>query len=96
MFPVEVGSWGGDPVAYREQFGRALLMMGGVDKNALRRGRDAIDRQIDHLAPLVEEGGFIPHCDHRVPPDVPLEHYLYYIERAKAVFGRGIALRPTG
>jgi uroporphyrinogen decarboxylase len=96
MFPVEVGAWGADPVAYRKQYGRELLMMGGVDKNALRRGRDAIDRQIDRLAPLVEEGGFIPHCDHRVPPDVPLEYYLYYIERAKAVFGKGIDLQPTG
>lgn len=89
MFPVEIGAWGADPCAFRRRYGRDLLMMGGVDKNALRRGPAAIDRVVDHLAPLVEEGGFIPHCDHRVPPDVPLEHYLHYIKRAKQVFGKG-------
>lgn len=96
MFPIEIGTWGADPVAWREQYGRRLLMMGGVDKVALARGREAIDRVIDYLAPLVEGGGFIPHCDHRVPPDVPLENYVYYIERAKAVFGRGVDMKPTG
>lgn len=97
MFPVEVGTWGADPVAYRAQYGVDLLMMGGFDKRILVRGRDEITAEVERLAPLVEEGGFIPFCDHRVPPDVPLSHYLHYLAEAKRVWGRGLPnIAPTG
>jgi hypothetical protein len=97
MFPIEVGKWGGDPVAFRARYGKDLRMVGGMDKHVLADSHDAIAREIDRLAPLVEEGGYIPTPDHRVPPDVPLENYLYYLERAKSVWGRGLAnIAPTG
>jgi uroporphyrinogen decarboxylase len=94
-FPIEVGTWQADPVELRRRFGRDLRMMGGFDKRILTAGPAAIDREIDRLAPLAAEGGYIPFCDHRVPPDVPLQHYIHYIRRAKEVFGRGRNVRPT-
>jgi len=46
---------------------------------------------------LVEEGGFVPHCDHRVPADVPLANYVHYVREAKRVWGKGLPnLRPRG
>ena len=33
--------------------------------------------------PLLLDGGYIPWCDHLVPPDVPFENYLYYVNRMK-------------
>jgi uroporphyrinogen decarboxylase len=97
MYPIEVGTWGGDPVAYREKYGRNLLIMGGVDKNILTRGPEAIDREIDRLTPLVEEGGYIPTPDHKVPPSVPLANYWYYLDRIREVWGKGLEnLRPRG
>jgi len=95
LFPVEIGTWQADPVALRRRFGRELRMLGGFDKRILAAGIEAIDREIDRLAPLVEEGGFIPFCDHRVPRNVPLADYVHYVERAKAVWGRGTNVRPT-
>ena len=96
MFPIEIGDWA-DPLELRERFGKELLMIGGIDKRKLARGRKAIDEMIDHITPLVEQGGFIPTPDHRVPPDVKLEDYIYYLERIKKVWGRGLAnVRPTG
>lgn len=94
MFPIEVGTWGADPVHYRAEFGRELLMMGGFDKHILQGTPHDIEREIDRLAPLVEEGGFIPMPDHRVPPDVPLENYLVYVRRARAVWGGNTNLEP--
>lgn len=94
-FPIEVGTWQADPVKLRQRFGRRLLMMGGFDKRILTQGPAAIDAEIDRLAPLAAEGGFIPFCDHRVPPDVPLSDYLHYLDRAKQVWGRGVNVRPT-
>jgi hypothetical protein len=94
MFPVEVGTWGADPLAYRKQYGQELLMMGGVDKRLLSGSRSDIRREVHRLAPLVEEGGYIAFCDHRVPPDVPLENYVFYLETAREVWGKGLNLKP--
>ena len=57
--------------------------MGGIDKRAMISGPQAIDKELGHILPLFKEGGFIPWCDHHVPPDVPLQHYLYYVKRMK-------------
>ncbi len=96
MFPIEVGTWGGDPIAFRKRFGKDLLLMGGVDKHILAQDRPAIDAEIARLSPLVEAGGYIPMPDHRVPPDVPLANYVYYWERIRQVWGHGVALKPMG
>ncbi len=95
MFPMEVGVWGTDPVAYRKQYGRDLLMIGGVGKRMLAGPQAEIAREVERLAPLVEEGGFIPTPDHRVPPDVPMDNYLFYLAEARRVWGKDLPnLRP--
>jgi len=96
MFPIEIGTWGADPVQYRKQYGQELLMQGGFDKHILAKGKREIEKEIYRLAPLVEEGGFIPFADHRVPPDVPLANYLFYLETARRVWGKGVNLKPLG
>jgi uroporphyrinogen decarboxylase len=97
MFPLEIGAWGADPIAYRRRYGRDLLMIGGVGKRILAGTKEEIRREVERLAPLVEEGGYIPTPDHRVPPDVPLTNYLFYLEEAKRVWGKGLPnLLPTG
>lgn len=95
MFPIEVGTWGGDPVAFRRQYGQQLLLMGGFDKHVLAADREAIVREIERLAPLVDEGGYIPFCDHLVPPDVPLENYLFFLETARTVWAKDRNLAPV-
>lgn len=94
MFPMEIGTWGADPRKFRAEYGRDLLLMGGFDKHILAKSKDAITQEIERLAPLVEEGGYIPMPDHRVPPDVPLENYLHYCVTARAIWGKGLNL-PT-
>ncbi|MCG9896009.1 MAG: uroporphyrinogen decarboxylase family protein [Fimbriimonadaceae bacterium] len=94
MFPLEVGTWNADPAAFRREYGRDLRLMGGFDKRVLEAGPAAIDAEIDRLTPLVEEGGFIPFPDHRVPPDVPYGHFLHYVRRVREVWGLGLNLKP--
>jgi len=96
MFPVEVGVWGADPLRYRQQYGRELLMMGGFDKHILQGPKAGIEQEVQRLAPLVEDGGYLGFCDHRVPPDVPLENYLFFLETVRRVWGHGLNLRPMG
>mgnify|MGYP001818567515 FL=1 len=96
MFPIEVGTWGADPVAYRKQYGKDLLIMGGFDKRILAKTKRGITEEVERLAPTVEGGGFIPLCDHLVPPDVPLSNYIHYLNEAKRVWGMGADnLKPT-
>ena len=96
MFPVEIGNWGVDPVRYRREYGKSLLMMGGFDKHILASTPRAIEQEVNRLAPLVEEGGYIPFCDHRVPPDVPLANYMHYLAAARRTWGKGLNLKPIG
>ena len=93
MFPLEVGAWGADPLRFRRTYGRELLMMGGFDKRILARSQQEIAREVARLTPLVEEGGFIGFCDHRVPPDVPLANYRFYLEQVRRAWGKGVDLR---
>jgi uroporphyrinogen-III decarboxylase len=94
MFPLEIGTWGADPVKYRQQYGKDLLLMGGFDKHILARSKGEIKHEVERLKPLVEEGGFIGFCDHRVPPDVPLDHYLYYLKMVRQMWGQNLNLKP--
>lgn len=95
MFPIEVGTWGGDPVAFRRRYGKEMRLMGGVGKQTLKGSKSAIDAEVRRLAPLVEEGGYIPMPDHRVPPDVPYENYVHYLRAARSVWGRdATSLKP--
>ena len=86
MFPLEVHP-GSDPVKFRRMFGHRVLLRGGVAKYKLALGREEILKEIKRVAPLVEDGGFLPGADHRVPEDVPLEDYRYYIREKLALLG---------
>ncbi|MFC1528612.1 uroporphyrinogen decarboxylase family protein [Candidatus Latescibacterota bacterium] len=86
MFPLERAS-GSDPVELRQKYGRDLLLMGGIDKRKIAKGGDEIVRELEYLAPLVEKGGYIPHCDHLCPADVTLEKYRYYLRKKRELFG---------
>ena len=86
MFPVEVAHT--DGYAIRQEFGPQVALRGGFDKLALIAGKAASDREVARLRPLLEGGGFIPHTDHLVPPDVSWESYCYYRERKLAFIGK--------
>jgi len=86
MFPVEVAHT--DPYRIRAEFGRRVPMRGAFDKRALIEGKAAIDREFEHLRPLLEGGGLIPHTDHLVPPDVSWENYCYYRQKKLEFIGK--------
>lgn len=82
IYPLEVQS-GMDVLALRDQFGRKLRMVGGINKRALASGPEAIDAELERVAPLIEEGGYIAAPDHSLPPDVSFDNYCYYMEKLK-------------
>jgi hypothetical protein len=77
-FPVEVAA-GNDIVAYRRQYGRQMAYVGGIDKRALAAGGAKMRAEVMRVVPpLFEAGGFIPGCDHGVPPDISWPTYVAY------------------
>ena len=86
LFPYEVNSCV-HPAELLREYGRDLRIMGGIDKLELIKGRAAIKAYLESVAPLVERGGYIPFCDHRCPPDVKPEDYLFYLDLKERMFG---------
>lgn len=76
--PMEVAA-GNDIVAYRRQYGTQIAYLGGIDKRALAKGGDVMrDEVLRVVPPLLEDGGFIPGCDHGVPPDISWPNFIDY------------------
>jgi len=86
LFPFEVNGCS-HPAELLNEYGKDLRIMGGVDKIELGKGKEAIKAYLETLIPLVERGGYIPFCDHRCPPNVKPEDYLYYLELKESMFG---------
>jgi len=62
----------------RKIYGRELRLIGGIDADALRIGKEAIQAEMVKVPDLLAQGGFIPLLDGRVRVDVPFENYVYY------------------
>ncbi len=86
MFPLEIAA-GTNPFKLHDLYGQRVLLLGGVNKIPLIQGKETIKREIKRIEPLVREGGYIPHVDHRVPPDVTYQNYLYYLQVKRDTFG---------
>jgi uroporphyrinogen decarboxylase len=85
MNPFEVAS-GCDVVAIGAAHPE-LALSGGIDKRVLAGSLEDIDRMCERILPVMRErGGYIPTCDHGVPPEVPWRNYLHYRQRC-AEFG---------
>jgi len=65
MFPIEVGTWEASIRPWREQYGREMRGVGGMNSDS-ESPRTSLDRiaahaacAIERLKPLVELGGYI-------------------------------------
>ncbi len=84
--PIEVAA-GNDINSFRKQFGKNMAYRGGVDKRAMAKGGKVIEAEIERLRPVIEDGGYIPSCDHGVPPDVSWPDFVHYTRCLAKVTG---------
>jgi len=83
LYPYEVQS-GNDAARVLDRF-PSVGVIGGLDKNVMARGKQAIDAEIDRAERLIRKGRFIPGPDHFVLSDVSWENYRYFMERLREV-----------
>ena len=76
--PIEVAA-GNDLNEFRKQFGKNIAYRQGVDKRLIAAGGAQIEAEIERLRPVINDGGFIPGCDHGVPHDISWPNFVYYV-----------------
>ncbi|MBM3471808.1 MAG: hypothetical protein FJX75_00880 [Armatimonadetes bacterium] len=85
--PIEIAA-GNEPEEILARY-PGIFIHGGIDKRELRFSREQARAEVARrFRTAHEQGGYIPHVDHGVPPDIPLRNFLYYVELAKG-FARG-------
>jgi len=84
--PIEVAAHN-DICSFRREFGRDMAYRQGVDKRAMAKGGDVIRAELERIEPVLADGGYIPGCDHGVPPDISWPAFLDYA---------GLLARMTG
>jgi len=73
-----------DLIEYRKKYPK-LRMLGGFDKNSLYKGKEYIDKELEKMPWLIKKGGYIPYCDHSVPPNASFENFKYYREKLEKI-----------
>jgi uroporphyrinogen decarboxylase len=86
LYPMEASA-GMDVLAVRKKF-PGLQMMGGIPKLEIAKGKRRIDEILQPVTELLKHGGYIPFCDHSVPPAVPWEYFKYYREKLNDIIER--------
>ncbi len=89
LWACETNAEAMDYRSIRGEFGRDLRLIGGIDLDMLREGKEAIRREIEEkVPPLLEQGGYVPLADGRVRADIPFENYLFYRRLLEEVTSR--------
>jgi len=68
-------------VSIRRKYPR-LQILGGIDKMKIAEGKKAIDEELNSKIPFIlRSGGYVPHIDHHVHPDISWKDFIYYRAR---------------
>ncbi len=79
-FPLEVAA-GMDAPDLRRRFGRDILLIGNVSRQALMDGPPAVEREFYAKVPaLMANGGYIPAVDDAIMPDISFQSYRHYLD----------------
>ena len=90
LWACEVNTEAMDYRDLRREFGRDLRLIGGIDLDALRHGKEAVRHEIEEkVPPLLADGGYVPLADGRVREDVPYSVYAYYRDLLKKAIQQG-------
>ncbi|NCO40953.1 MAG: hypothetical protein COZ06_03220 [Armatimonadetes bacterium CG_4_10_14_3_um_filter_66_18] len=83
LYPYEVQSLN-DVARVRDRF-PTVGCVGGLNKQAMAEGKEAIDREVARARTFIEKGRFIPGPDHFVLSDVTFANYRYFMEQLREV-----------
>jgi uroporphyrinogen-III decarboxylase len=79
IYPMEVNA-GMNILEIRKKYPE-MIIMGGISKSEIAFGENHIDKMLEPVGELLKYGGYIPCCDHWVPPEIPWKYFKYYMEK---------------
>lgn len=91
IWPLEVAA-GMDPIKIRREYGRKLVLSGGLDKREIAKDEQAIERELSKIPSLVFEGGYLPTLDHSFPPDISYRNFVHYLKVKREMIQRGVGM----
>lgn len=72
--------------ALSEEYGKDLVFMGNIDVSALSGNKSDIKDEINRkIIPAINNGGYIYHSDHSIPPEVSFENYVYLMDQIRNI-----------
>lgn len=86
FFPFEVQA-GNDIREFRKQY-PDLCIIGGIDKNALAKGKPELHAELDRVAFMLEYPGYVPGFDHLIAPDASWANFEYFMHELIKLLGR--------
>lgn len=84
--PIEVAAHN-DLLEFRARFGWQMAYTGGIDKRCLAKGGASMEAELARIAPVIADGGYLPSCDHGVPPDIAWPDFVDYSARLARLTG---------
>lgn len=83
IYPFEVEA-GNDVESVLERYPN-IGVIGGLRKNAMAMGKDAMEQELEKAQRLIRKGRCIPGPDHFVLSNVSFENYRYFMERLREI-----------
>lgn len=89
MHPIEPAA-GMDLVELRKTYGKRLILVGGLNKFALTKTTAEVEAELEAKVPFMIQsgGGCMLSLDHRIPAEVTLENYRFYIKKIWEIIER--------
>lgn len=85
VFPFEVAA-GCNIIDLREQYPN-LCIMGGIDKQEIAKGHEAIDRELSRVDKVFQQTGYIPALDHLIHPEISWSDFQYFVKKLRELIG---------
>lgn len=80
--PLECAA-GMDVRQLRSKYGKRVLLMGNISRQALMDGVQAVEEEFHAKLPVIDSGGYIPTVDDMILPDISFESYSHCIQLIK-------------
>lgn len=78
--PIEAKA-GNDVRKFKKIYGKDLVLVGNIDVRKMCGSKEEIEEEVkSKILVAKENGGYIYHSDHSVPPSVSFENYKYVME----------------
>ena len=77
-----------DIINLKKEYGKEFILTGGIDRRIISFGsKEDVKKEVEHIIPALNIGGYIPHVDESLLYGASAENYFYYAELIGEIIG---------